>query len=177
MNFAGIRRIAGETGRLCASAQVRHVLEMAVKPSAQPTLVRTQHLPPSAETARGLGFVRAGGRSCVVSSSVICGQERSLRHAGYGHMADSVRPGGTVRRTACSGLPGVSVRGEVPGSRESGGGQEAAGTGRQPRRLLLAAAGIAVFAGGPWHQERAALPEPADPRARVPPQRLRACSR
>jgi hypothetical protein len=45
----------------------------SVKPSAQPTLVRTQHLPPPAKTARGLGFLRPRGPWCVVHlvSSVV----------------------------------------------------------------------------------------------------------
>jgi len=40
------RRIPGEISNHRTSAQVTAVLEMPVKPSAQPTLVRTQHLPP-----------------------------------------------------------------------------------------------------------------------------------
>jgi hypothetical protein len=73
----------------------------SVKPSAQPTLVRTQHLPPPAETARDPGFLRVRGPLCVVSSCVIAGQQTSLRGSGYGHMADGFRPGGAVHRTAC----------------------------------------------------------------------------
>src|SRR5215467_5734548 len=46
-----------------------------VKPSAQPTQVRTLDLPPPAKTARDRGFLRARGPSCIVTSSVILGQE------------------------------------------------------------------------------------------------------
>jgi hypothetical protein len=74
---------------------------LPVKPSAQPTLVRTQHLPPPAKTARELGIPRPGAPWCVVSSSVVIGQETSPHHAGYGHIADGIGAGGAVRRTAC----------------------------------------------------------------------------
>src|SRR6266567_2954536 len=76
--------------------------ERSVKPSAQPTLVRTQHLPPPAKTARELGIVRPRGPSCDVPSCVIGGQETSSCRAGYGHIADGIRAGGAVHRTACS---------------------------------------------------------------------------
>jgi hypothetical protein len=39
--------------------------ERSVKPSAQPTLVRTQHLPPPAKTARYLGYLGYAGRFSV----------------------------------------------------------------------------------------------------------------
>jgi hypothetical protein len=74
----------------------------AVKPSAQPTLVRTQHLPLPAETARELGSPWFRGPFCVVSSCVIVGQQTSLCGSGYGHMADGIRAEGAVHRTACS---------------------------------------------------------------------------
>jgi hypothetical protein len=72
----------------------------SVKPSAQPTLVRTQHLPPPAKTARDRGILPSRGPSCAVSSSVIAGQETAPHHDGYGHMADGFGAGGAVRRTA-----------------------------------------------------------------------------
>ncbi len=74
-----------------------------VKPSAQPTQVRTLDLPPPAQTARGLGILPVRGLSCVVSSCVIIGQEASLHHDGYGHIADGFGAGGAVRGTACWG--------------------------------------------------------------------------
>jgi len=75
--------------------------ERAVKPSAQPTLVRTQHLPPPAQTARDRGILPLLRPSCVVSSCVIVGQQTSLCGSGYGHMADGFGAGGAVHRTAC----------------------------------------------------------------------------
>jgi len=74
----------------------------SVKPSAQPTLVRTQHLPPPAKTARERGILRSRGPSCVVSSSVIVGQETALGHESCGHIADGYGAEGAVHRTACS---------------------------------------------------------------------------
>src|SRR5579872_5021425 len=67
-----------------------------VKPSAQPTLVRTQHLPPPAKTARDRDILPPRGPPCVVSSSVIVGQETPLHHDGYGHIADGSGPKGAV---------------------------------------------------------------------------------
>ena len=55
------RRMAGEMFTAVTGGRSEPVLEMAVKPSAQPTLVRTQYLPPPAETARGLGFLGVAG--------------------------------------------------------------------------------------------------------------------
>ena len=75
--------------------------ERSVKPSAQPTLVRTQHLPLPAEAARELGIPRYRGPSCVVPWWVIFGQQTSLCGSGYGHIADGIGAGGAVHRTAC----------------------------------------------------------------------------
>jgi hypothetical protein len=71
----------------------------SVKPSAQPTLVRIQDLPPPAQTARSPGFPRPCGPLGDVSSCVIVGQEASLHHDGYGHIADGTGAGGAVHRT------------------------------------------------------------------------------
>jgi hypothetical protein len=79
----------------------RYARERPVKPSAQPTLVRTQHLPPPAETARDLGILATRGPPSVVSSSVIVGQETAQYHDVYGHIADGFGPRGAVHRTAC----------------------------------------------------------------------------
>jgi hypothetical protein len=57
--------------------------------------------------AHGLGFLRVCGPSCVLSSSVILGQETPLHHDGYGHIADGFEAGGAVRRTARRGAPGI----------------------------------------------------------------------
>jgi hypothetical protein len=54
---------------------------LAVKPSAQPTMVRTHHLPPPAETARDLPRRRIRGPfafSHPVSSAVIEGHVVTL---------------------------------------------------------------------------------------------------
>jgi hypothetical protein len=81
------------------------------KPSAQPTLVRTQHLPLPAKTTRGLGFLRVRGPSGAVSPCVIVGQETSLHHDGYGHIADGFGPG-------ASGSPNRLLR-DFDGSADS----------------------------------------------------------
>ena len=75
-------------------------------------MVRTQHLPLPAKTARELGIARYRGPSCVVSSCVIFGQETPLCGGGYGHIADGIRAEGAVHRTACFRSVGlVSVLG------------------------------------------------------------------
>ena len=87
---------------------------LPVKPSAQPTMVRTHHLPPPAKTARGLGFPPPRGPSCLVSSCVIPSQETSPHHGGYGHIADGIGARGAVHRTACSGFRWLTVHGDEP---------------------------------------------------------------
>src|SRR5260370_33173505 len=88
------------------SAAIRlHGGKVSVKPLAQPTLVRTQHLPPPAKTDRELGIPRPRGPSCVVSSCVIAGQEPSLHHDVYGHIADGFGAGGAVHRPVCVPVP------------------------------------------------------------------------
>ena len=79
--------------------------ERAVKPSAQPTLVRTQHLPPPAKTARSLRKRGPAGRFLLVPPCVIVCRCRSSRSDRYGHIADSVRAEGAVRGTACFADP------------------------------------------------------------------------
>ena len=74
----------------------------AVKPSAQPTLVRTQHLPPPAETARGLGIPGFAGRPGLVPLCVMMCRCAPPHGSGYGHMADGIRPEQAVRQTAGS---------------------------------------------------------------------------
>jgi len=74
--------------------------ERSVKPSAQPTLVRTQHLPPPAKTARTLRKRGPAGRFPLVPPCVIVCRCRAWRSNRYGHMADSVRAEGAVRGTA-----------------------------------------------------------------------------
>jgi len=62
------RTTVPQVGSICGGAS-----RLPVKPSAQPTLVRTQHLPPPAKTAHGLGFVPFAGHRALchrVSSAV-----------------------------------------------------------------------------------------------------------
>ena len=80
-------------------------MSMAVKPSAQPTLVRTQHLPPPAKTARWLRKRGPAGRFLLVPPCVMVCRHRSSCSDSYGHMADSVRAEGAVRGTACFAHP------------------------------------------------------------------------
>ncbi len=91
-----LRQTAG-----CPSGQ----RERSVKPSAQPTLVRTQHLPPPAKTARSLRKRGPAGRFLLVPPCVIVCRCRSWRSNRYGHIADSVRAEGAVRGTACFADP------------------------------------------------------------------------
>jgi hypothetical protein len=75
---------------------------LTVKPSAQPTLVRTQHLPPPAKTARDRGIPGLAGRLAAVPLCVMMCRCAPLHSSGYGHMADGFRPEQAVHRTACS---------------------------------------------------------------------------
>jgi hypothetical protein len=88
--------------------------ERSVKPSAQPTLVRTQHLdttpatttpatqhlPHPGETARWLRKRGPAGRFLLVTSCISVCHYGSMRSSGYGHIADSVRAERAVRITA-----------------------------------------------------------------------------
>ena len=72
----------------------------SVKPSAQPTLVRTQHLPPPAKTAPGLRKRGPAGRFPLVTPCIRvrhCGSMYSSVHV---HMVYSVRAKLAVRITA-----------------------------------------------------------------------------
>ena len=80
-------------------------MSTAVKPSAQPTLVRTQHLPPPAKTARSLRKRGPAGRFLLVPLCVMVCRRRSWRSDRYGQIADSVRAEGAVRGTACFADP------------------------------------------------------------------------
>jgi len=87
-----------------AFTQVRAVCwgeeERSVKPSAQPTLVRTQHLPPPAKTAPWLRKRGPAGRFLLVtpcSSACHCG---SMHGSVRVHMVYSVRAKLAVRITA-----------------------------------------------------------------------------
>jgi hypothetical protein len=91
-----------------------------VKPSAQPTLVRTQHLPLPRKRPVSWGAPGFAGRPVLchlVSSCVIVGQQTSLCGSGYGHMADGIRAEGAVHRTACSGCADAPVARDLAQSR------------------------------------------------------------
>ena len=79
--------------------------ERTVKPSAQPTLVRTQHLPPPGKTARSLRKRGPAGRFLLITPCISLCHRGSIRGSGYGHIADSVRAEGAVRGTACFADP------------------------------------------------------------------------
>jgi hypothetical protein len=76
----------------------------SVKPSAWPTLVRTQHLPPPAETARGLRIPGPAGRLAVVPLCVIMCRCESLHGSGRVAGAHCCGPRPlTTRRATCRG--------------------------------------------------------------------------
>src|SRR5580704_11949203 len=87
---------------------------LTVKPSAKPTLVRTQHLPLPAETARELGLPGLAGLLAPVPSCFMMCRRAPLRSSGYGHMADGIGAEQAVHRTACSadfhGRPSLSEK-------------------------------------------------------------------
>ncbi len=74
--------------------------ERSVKPSAQPTLVRTQHLPPPAKTARWLRKRGPAGRFLLVTMCISVCHCGSMRSSGCVHMVYSVRAERAVRKTA-----------------------------------------------------------------------------
>jgi hypothetical protein len=74
--------------------------ERSVKPSAQPTLVRTQHLPPPAKTARTLRKRGPAGRFVLVASCLRACHDGSIRGNGKGHIDDSVRTERAAHLTA-----------------------------------------------------------------------------
>jgi hypothetical protein len=81
--------------------------ERSVKPSAQPTLVRTQHLPLPAETARLLRILARAGRFFSVPACVTLERCRSSYCAVHGRIADGrpcCRDGryAQLRRSVCT---------------------------------------------------------------------------
>jgi hypothetical protein len=76
--------------------------ERTAKPSAQPTLVRTQHLPPPAKTACWLRKRDPAGRFVLVTPCVRVCHCGSMRGSGYGHITDSVWAERAVRKTVGS---------------------------------------------------------------------------
>jgi hypothetical protein len=86
-----VRPGSGTAG--CPSGQ----RERSVKPSAKPSLVRTQHLPPPAETARALHICGVTGRFSLVP---YCLAMHRLAALGA-DAADGARTGGTCNRSLC----------------------------------------------------------------------------
>jgi hypothetical protein len=87
----GLAAMAG-----CPSGQ----RERSVKPSAKPSLVRTQHLPHPGETARSLRKRGPAGRFLLVTPCITMRHRGSMHGSVHGHIADSVRVKPAVRITA-----------------------------------------------------------------------------
>src|SRR5271157_776814 len=97
--YCSLRPVSGvrTSAEPCGRAESRNT----VKPSAQPTLVRTQHLPPPAKTARSLRKRGPAGRFLLVTTPCISGcHYGSMCRGGCVHMVYSERPEGAVRITA-----------------------------------------------------------------------------
>jgi len=111
----------------------------SVKPSAQPTQVRTLHLPLPAETAPGLRLPRLAGRLLVVPPCCIMCRRGVWCRSGCGHMADGSGAGGAVHGTAGSGGRRARSSGSVA-LRTAGGPSYVSGRpgrdGGGPRREL-----------------------------------------
>ena len=129
--------------------------ERSVKPSAQPTLVRTQHLPPSAETAPWLRKRARGAVFVLVTSRIRVCHCASRCRGVHGRIADVVRAGCAVGDTV--GFPrtatdGPGKRGLVPaqvrcrchappdGRHRPGRAGAAAAEGRAVRQTVASAA-------------------------------------
>ena len=74
--------------RRCTAGCPSGQRERSVKPSAQPTLVRTQHLPPPAKTARWLRILAAGGPFFSVPACVTLYRCRPSCFGVHGRIAD-----------------------------------------------------------------------------------------
>jgi len=118
----------------------------SVKPSAQPTLVRTQHLPPPAKTARWLRKRGLAGRFLLVPPCVIVCRCRSWRSDRYGHI-DGQRPGrrsGPWNRLLCRSAPVLSRYTGARTARLTGACHAILG-GRFSAVLLQLGAGLVLF--------------------------------
>ena len=129
--------------------------ERSVKPSAQPTLVRTQHLPPPVETAPWLRKRARGAVFVLVTSRIRVCHCASRCRGVHGRIADGVRAGCAVGDTV--GFPrtatdGPGKRGLVPaqvrcrchappdGRHRPGRAGAAAAEGRAVRQTVASAA-------------------------------------
>ena len=91
--------------KFCSRSRIRssgHVWRRSVKPSAQPTLVRTQHLPPPAKTARLLRKRGPAGRFLLVTTCIRVCHYGSIHGSVRVHMVYSARAKLAVRITARS---------------------------------------------------------------------------
>src|SRR5689334_2221279 len=79
------------------------------KPSAQPTLVRTQHLPPPARMARLLTALALAGRFILVTPGIKVCHCASMCCGVHGRIADGVRAGRAVGVTV--GFPRTATDG------------------------------------------------------------------
>ena len=87
--------------------------ERSVKPSAQPTLVRTQHLPLPAKTAPWLRKRGPAGRFVVVTPRIRVCHRASICRGVHGRIADGVRTGREVGDTV--GFPRTATDGPFGG--------------------------------------------------------------
>src|ERR1017187_7407266 len=97
--------------------------ERSVKPSAKPSLVRTQHLPHPGETAPYLPIFVLAGRFFSVPRCVILWRLTSACRGVHGRIADENRGLGAVRGpSAFHGRPrtGAATTDEGPGARCAG---------------------------------------------------------
>src|SRR5271157_6148592 len=91
-----------------------------VKPSAQPTLVRTQHLPPPAKTVRLLRKRGPAGRFLLVTPCVRVRHDGSMHGSVHVHMVYSVgKTSGAYNRSLCY-LVAVGQGKDAIGRREAG---------------------------------------------------------
>ncbi len=100
--YSGQRRRAEwhTTSSTQVNSYVKGRQERTVKPSAQPTLVRTQHLPPPAKTARWLRKRGPAGRFLLVTPCIRVRHYGSMHGSVRVHMVYSVRAKLAVRITA-----------------------------------------------------------------------------
>jgi hypothetical protein len=115
--------------RRCTAGCPSGQRERSVKPSAQPTLVRTQHLPPPAKMARWLRILVAGGPFFSVPACVILERCRPSCRGVHGRIADGIgAPGrsvctvgcftdghGRAALALCFRLGGLPIRARIPG--------------------------------------------------------------
>src|SRR5208282_3099420 len=104
--------------------------ERSVKPSAQPTFVRTQHLPPPAKTARTLRKRGPAGCFLLVTTCIGVCHCASMRSSGCVHMVYSERAERAVRKTARFGDLVAACRVEDVSSAPQPGGQGSAEAAR-----------------------------------------------